>query len=130
MAKLLLLACFFPQTWVADKHAEAFGKRCDLRLAVIRRDIVYSDTFAALQTKVDHLGDALECAISRFEVEVRGPVVADSTVRTIDTIARFQSTGTTYLKSSEKSQVVQLAVADGSSSSAGMEALKALPPTT
>jgi hypothetical protein len=75
MAKLLLLSLFDSQSWITNQHPEAFGESGNGTLSIVRRDIVYGNTFSTLKTQVDHLRDTLKGTVARFEVEVCSPVI-------------------------------------------------------
>jgi hypothetical protein len=63
------------------RHLSAYlGERSNLRLSIIRRDVIDSNTLAARETQVDHLWDSLKSAVLCLVVKVGSPVVA-ATVR-------------------------------------------------
>jgi hypothetical protein len=61
---------------VTDCHSESRLERCDVRHAVIWRDVVDGlSAGSTFEEKVCFLGDALEGSVAGFEVDYGGPVV-------------------------------------------------------
>jgi len=75
MAELLLLSGFGAQTGVADDHAETGLEGGDFGFAVIGRNVVDCDAFAAFEAQVNHLGNSFEGSIPGTEIEICSPVV-------------------------------------------------------
>ena len=68
MAKLLLLSLLDSQSWITNQHPEAFGESCDGALPIVWRNVVHCNAFSTLKAQINHLRDALESTVARFEV--------------------------------------------------------------